>query len=99
MKVETGYGMPQPPQGRLKPEAAADARGPSFGELVQSSLSRVNRLQQDADQAIVAVSSGQSQHLHQTMIAMEKADTAFQYLMQIRNKIVSAYQEIMRMQL
>ena len=42
--------------------------------------------------------SGESQDLHTTVIAMQKADLSFQMMMQVRNKIVQAYQEIMRMQ-
>ena len=43
--------------------------------------------------------TGESQDLHTTVIAMQKADLSFQMMMQVRNKIVQAYQEIMRMQM
>jgi flagellar hook-basal body complex protein FliE len=43
--------------------------------------------------------TGESQDLHTTVIAMQKADLSFQLMMQVRNKIVEAYQEIMRMQM
>ena len=42
--------------------------------------------------------TGESQDLHNTVIAMQKADLSFQMMMQVRNKIVQAYQEIIRMQ-
>ncbi len=42
--------------------------------------------------------TGETQDLHTTMIAVQKADLSFQMMMQVRNKIVQAYQEIMRMQ-
>lgn len=57
-----------------------------------------NRLQERADSEIQALAVGKSGDLHQTMIAMEEADVSFQMLMQVRNKIVAAYQEIMHMQ-
>jgi flagellar hook-basal body complex protein FliE len=43
--------------------------------------------------------TGQTANLHETMIALEKADVSFQLMLQVRNKIVGAYEEIMRMQL
>lgn len=58
-----------------------------------------NRLQDKADNEIQALAVGKNGDLHNTMIAMEEADVSFQLLMQIRNKIVAAYQEIMRMQI
>lgn len=62
-------------------------------------LDSTNRLQQQAENEIQAFAVGNNGDLHKTMIAMEEADVSFQLLMQIRNKIVAAYQEIMRMQI
>ena len=62
-------------------------------------LESTNRLQEQADNEIQALAAGKNGDLHKTMIAMEEADVSFQLLMQIRNKIVAAYQEIMRMQI
>ena len=62
-------------------------------------LESTNRLQEQADNEIKALAVGKNGDLHKTMIAMEEADVSFQLLMQIRNKIVAAYQEIMRMQI
>ena len=73
------------------------AKSDSFGSMLANSLNEVNRLKLDADQAINDLASGQQKDLHQTMIALEKADVAFQLLMQIRNKIVAAYEAVMRM--
>jgi flagellar hook-basal body complex protein FliE len=65
--------------------------------MLQQSLSNVNQLQLEADKAVAALASGQEQDLHNTMITMEKADIAFRLLMQIRNKVINAYETIMRM--
>ena len=58
----------------------------------------MNQLQQKADAAITALATGDKVSLHDTMIAMEQADVSFRLMMQVRNKIVEAYQEILRMQ-
>ena len=77
------------------------ARGPqsgSFEGLLKQSLQSVNELQQKANQAIDALATGQHKDIHNTMIAMEKADVAFKLIMQIRNKVISAYETILRTQ-
>lgn len=59
----------------------------------------MNDAQLQADQAITDLTTGKQQDLHQTMIAIEKASLSFELMMQVRNKIVSAYEEISRMQI
>lgn len=70
----------------------------AFGEVLNDSLKEVNELQMKADQAIEDFATGQTKNVHETMIALNKADTAFRMTMQVKNKIVEAYQEIIRMQ-
>lgn len=69
----------------------------SFGETLVESLEKVNNLQLEADKAIEDLATGKSQSIHEAMLALSKADIAFRLTMQVRNKIVEAYQEIMRM--
>ncbi len=69
----------------------------SFGRILQGSLAQVNRLQLEADASINDLASGNKTDIHQTMIAVEKAGVSFELLMQIRNKVISAYERIMRM--
>lgn len=73
-------------------------KGPSFGEVLKNSIDEVNRLQKEAGKAIQELATGQGEGIHETMIALEKAGISFQMMMQIRNKIIEAYQDIMRMQ-
>src|SRR5713101_5436539 len=80
------------------PAARADSGARPFADVLKSSLDEVNRLQQSADAAITALATGDKMSLHDTMIAMEQADVSFRLMMQVRNKIVDAYQEIMRIQ-
>ena len=72
--------------------------GPSFAETLSQSLDKVNDLQKEADVAIKDFVSGETRNIHETMIAVNKADLAFRLTMQVRNKIVEAYQEVLRTQ-
>ncbi len=74
-----------------------DAKGPGFAEMLKETVSEVNGLQKEADTAAKELLKGNAS-IHDTMIAIEKADLSFRYMMKIRNKIVESYQEIMRMQ-
>jgi flagellar hook-basal body complex protein FliE len=73
--------------------------GTVFGEILKDAISTANDLQKQSDLQIQKFMAGESQDLHTTVIAMQKADLSFQMMMQVRNKIVQAYQEIMRMQM
>ena len=70
----------------------------SFSEMLSSSISEVNGLQQDADTAIQKLVTGESKNLHETLLAVEKADIAFKAMNQVRMKVIDAYKEVMRMQ-
>jgi flagellar hook-basal body complex protein FliE len=72
--------------------------GLKFGEVLKDAIETVNELQKTSDTEIQKLITGESQDLHSTLIAVQKADLSFQMMMQVRNKIVQAYQEIMRMQ-
>lgn len=70
----------------------------SFGELLSTMVSQTNAQQQQADQAVQQLHAGGEQSLHDAMITMEKADISLRYMVQVRNKAIEAYQEVMRMQ-
>jgi flagellar hook-basal body complex protein FliE len=86
-----------PADGKIGPNQTGEV-GPSFTDTLAKSIEEVNHLQKEADQAIEKLASGESQSVHGAMLAVTKADTAFRMTMQVRNKIVEAYQEVMRMQ-
>jgi len=67
-----------------------------FGQALRQSLEQVNRLQTEANASIDELANGKQTDIHQTMIAVEKASVSFELLMQIRNKVISAYDKIMR---
>ncbi|EIW18218.1 MULTISPECIES: flagellar hook-basal body complex protein FliE [Pelosinus] len=70
----------------------------NFGEFLTEALGEVNSLQQNAAKASFDLAAGNLQDISQVTIAAEKATIAMQLTMQVRNKVVDAYQEIMRMQ-
>jgi flagellar hook-basal body complex protein FliE len=70
----------------------------SFGDVLKESIQKVTELEKEADKEVEKLAKMETQDIHNTMMAIEKADLTFQMMMQIRNKIISAYEEIMRMQ-
>jgi flagellar hook-basal body complex protein FliE len=70
-----------------------------FMDTLQHAISKANDIQLEASQATEALMTVQTQNVHQTMVALQEADVSFQLMMQIRNKLVSAYEEIQRMQI
>lgn len=79
----------------VQPKPAASTE--SFGETMKKAVSDVNDLQQNADQLANKLATGDTVEVHQAMLAMQKASTALQFTVQVRNKVIEAYQEIMRM--
>jgi flagellar hook-basal body complex protein FliE len=71
--------------------------GKPFSSYLEEQVKSVNQLQKEADATVASVATGQSANLHEMMIALDKADVSFRMLTRIRNKVVDAYQEIMRM--
>ncbi len=81
-----------------KAEGDKSAGGTSFGSVLNDAIQDINKLQNDADTAIAKVQLEDASSIHDAMIALEKAGISFQVMMQVRNKILDAYQEVMRMQ-
>jgi len=78
---------------------AQKVEGKSFGEIIKTSIADVNKLQKDSDSAVRNLVTGEETDIHKTMIKMEKAEISFQLMMAVRNKIITAYETIMRMQI
>lgn len=70
----------------------------SFSNVLKDKIGEINKLQLDADAAIAKVELSDSGSIHEAMIAMEKASISFKTMLQVRNKMLEAYQEVMRMQ-
>jgi flagellar hook-basal body complex protein FliE len=84
--------MPMPPS--IGAAGAAPPAGGSFKDLLVNSLQQVNSMQMEANQAVETMAGGGDVNPAEVLTAVQKADLAFRMTMQIRNKLVQAYQEI-----
>ena len=92
-----GFKLPDLASQPLTPKPADKPDG-GFLSTLKDAIGQVEDLQAGADQQITALLEGNGQDVHGAMIAVERADLSFQLMLQVRNKIVNAYQEIARMQ-
>jgi flagellar hook-basal body complex protein FliE len=90
-------------EGRLPDKIAKPQAGqkdvPSFKETLSTFMKDVNSMQIKADESIEKMAAGEITDVHQVMNAVEEANTAFNMMMEIRNKVMDAYQEVLRMRL
>lgn len=77
----------------------SETNGPNFKETLASFLKDVNSMQNQADVSIQKMVTGEITDVHQVMNAAEEAKTAFNMMMEMRNKVMTAYDEVMRMRL
>lgn len=82
--------------GEIKP--AGQKPGVSFEDAIKDALKEVSQIQNDAEKAIADFSKGEVPDIQTVVIAMEKADVSLQTLLSVRNRLVSAYQQISNMQ-
>ena len=93
-----------PPNGQAEVGALRQAQdvggdpSATFTQAIKKAVSEVNHLQTEADKLAVDLASGNVEDVHKAMIAMQKAKLALEFTIQVRNKVIEAYQEIMRMQ-
>jgi len=86
----------------VAPEGAEAARAPEqvgFGGVLDKFVNEVNTKQMDSTQAVNDLLAGKDIPLHQVMITMQEAGVAFQLMVEVRNKLLEGYQELMRMQI
>ena len=79
--------------------ASAQPAGSSFASMLGQMVSEVNAQQATSAQAVSALQGGQNIPLHHAVIAMEEANVSFQLMVEVRNRLLDSYQEIMRMQI
>lgn len=92
-------------QGPITPEiqkptsenAVADVQH-SFSQMLTKTLEDLNDMQNQADTAVKELTAGRNKNIHETILLVEKADMNFRLAMQVRNKLIDAYREVMRMQ-
>lgn len=83
--------------GAQKPGGVQGGDGKDFKSLLMDSINEVNRLQSEADEARIGFATGQTENVAEVFTAIKKAEMAFQTLMQIRNSLSDAYDEIKQM--
>jgi flagellar hook-basal body complex protein FliE len=85
--------LPQP----AAPAAGSASKG-SFGDTLKEAVAEVDNLGLDARYKVSSLLEGNGAEVHDAMIAVQKADLSFQLMLQVRNKVVQAYQQIAGMQ-
>ncbi len=90
----SGPAMPIRPR---QPSGPGGVEGGGFKEMLRQQIDEVNQLQKDAKEAIEDLATGKRDDLESVMIATQKADTAFRMLLQVRNKVMDAYEEVKQM--
>jgi flagellar hook-basal body complex protein FliE len=70
----------------------------TFAQVVQQLFADANNQQLQADQAVQQLALGQTDNIHQVMLALGRADLGFRTILEIRNRLTEAYQDVMRMQ-
>tara|TARA_B100001248_G_scaffold262154_1_gene256420 strand:+ start:17112 stop:17450 length:339 start_codon:yes stop_codon:yes gene_type:complete len=95
---EFGIEVDQESQFEVKSPGGAKQGEVTFADNLQTAVEKVNTMQVDANQKIEKLMTGESTNIHETMVAVEKADIALKLMTQVRNKIIDAYQEVMKMQ-
>jgi len=95
-------GLIQPQGTGLVPAGTPKAepvQGSGFGKILEDSVAAVNNQMQEAESLSEGLMAGRHSNIHETMIAMEKADLSFRMLTKVQGKVIDAYNEVMRLQL
>ena len=84
--------------GRTEEAPSAAAGGVDFAQVLQNSIAQVNQTQQQAETMAANFAAGDnSANLHEVMVSLQKANLSFQEMVQVRNKLVTAYHDVMNM--
>lgn len=78
--------------------AVSDTAQPAFSGMFRSMVDQTSHLETQANQTVMGLMNGSGVELHDAMIATQKADISFELALQVRNKAVAAYQQMMNMQ-
>ncbi len=96
-KLNAGLNAGLNPAEKKEPRKT-DGDGKNFADTIKSFLKEANQLQENAAEEVEALIAGETTDVHDVMIAMQKASVSFEMVMEIRNKMLEAYQELMRTQ-
>jgi flagellar hook-basal body complex protein FliE len=87
-----------PSLGGIASSGAASTGGSAFQSVLGDAISKVEKFQNDADNSVNKFLSGEGEELHKVALATQQADLSLQLFMQVRNKVVTAYNQVMQMQ-
>ena len=99
--LETGQTVGRLKQSQFKNKVIKDSLGDkteTFSTTLKGAINSVDQLQKDADVMVQKLATGETKNIPEVLISVEKADIALRLMMQVRNKVIDAYQEIMKMQ-
>ena len=99
--LETGKTTSQLRQSQFKNKVLKDSlsdQNETFSATLKNAIHSVDKLQKDADTMVQKLATGETKNIPEVLISVEKADIALRLMMQVRNKVIDAYQEIMKMQ-
>ena len=91
--------MPLTNDVNLKLPEGAQKAGTDFANFLNDAIQQVDALQKNANVASIGIATGQTQDLHTTMVALEKASLSLSLTIEVRNKVLDAYNQVMRMQI
>lgn len=94
--IDGGRAVANPSAPEIPGQAPEGAK--AFTSYLAESIEKANDIQRQADAAARELIAGRNKNIHETMLMLEKADMSFRLMMQVRNKVIDAYREIMRMQ-
>jgi flagellar hook-basal body complex protein FliE len=86
----------------VEPSTSNSANGVATGgflDQLKDAIAQANGVQLQASQAVDDLMTGRTENIHRTMVALQQADVSFQLMMQVRNKLIGAYEDIQRMQI
>ena len=91
-------GLKLSPSGVQENKGNSESLDSGFADKLADALNQVNSMQASAEKTVEGALQGETE-VHQAIMAMQKSDLSFQLMMQVRNKLVEAYQEVMRIQI
>lgn len=95
--INTGKTASESRADAMAPQGTGATEGKSFADTLKDAVGQVNTLQKDSDSQMQALATGKTTNIPEVMMAAEKADIAVRMMVQVRNKIIDAYQEVMKM--
>lgn len=98
MEKINGLGLTIPKDSSFVKKGSGSANEGEFSKMLKNSINELNQVQETSDKALADMASGNLKDLHQAAIAIGKAETSMKLMLEVRNKALSAYKEILRTQ-